>query len=93
MMSLLNDVCNWLVPGRDSGMEPDPHHSYGRTLCRSYILRRRQVKTFWLIACFVILLQPVLYVAVVVSLFTTFLSFMYLDESDEALVNSVNKGC
>ena len=91
-MSFITDVCNWLVPERDAGMKPDPTHSYGRTLCRSYILRKRQVKSFWLIACFVILLQPVLYVAVVVSLFTTFLSFMYLDESREALNSKLEEG-
>ncbi len=86
-MSLLDDVCNRLVPGRYPGMKPDPNHSYGRTLCQSYLLRKRQVKNFWIIAGVVVMLEPVLHIAVVVSLFTTFLSFMYLDESDEALKN------
>jgi len=36
---------------------------------------------FWIVAGLVVLLEPVLHFAVSVSLFTTFLSFMYLDEA------------
>ncbi|MGC1508070.1 hypothetical protein [Ketobacter sp.] len=46
-----------------------------------YRKRREQVKVFWIVAGLVVLLEPMLHFAVSVSLFTTFLSFMYLDEA------------
>lgn len=61
---------------------PDPKHGSRRRLCKAYRRRRQQVKSFWIIAGLVVLIEPALPFAVFVSLFTTFLSFMYLDEVD-----------
>ena len=40
------------------------------------------MKSFWIVAGLVVLIEPALPFAVFVSLFTTFLSFMYLDEAE-----------
>jgi len=60
---------------------PDEGHASHRRLGERYRRRRQQVKNFWIIAGLVVMMEPVLYFAVAVSLFTTFLSFMYLDEA------------
>lgn len=49
---------------------------------RLYRRKREQVKLFWIAAGVLVLFEPVLYFVFSVSLFTTFLSFMYLDESE-----------
>ncbi len=81
-MSLIRALWNWLQPAwKQQQQKHDPHHSYKRTLCESYQKRREHVKTFWIVAGLVILVEPVLHFAILVSMFTTFLSFMYLDEA------------
>ncbi|MAR89659.1 MAG: hypothetical protein SV765_02235 [Pseudomonadota bacterium] len=72
---------NVLKIGLSSGAEPDPKHGSRRRLCDGYRRRRRQVKSFWIVAGLVVMIEPVLPVLVGVTLFTTFLSFMYLDEA------------
>lgn len=62
--------------------QPDPRHGSRRRLCKSYRRRQQQVKNFWIVAGLIILVEPALPVAVFVFLFTTFLSFMYLDEAE-----------
>lgn len=49
-----------------------------------YIRRQQQVKNFWICAGFSVICFPALHIAVSVGLFTTFLSFMYLDEAVES---------
>lgn len=51
-----------------------------RVLSDRHLRKRSVVKNFWIIAGLLMLLQPVLHVVLVVGMFTTFLSFMYLDE-------------
>jgi len=65
-----------------SSARPDPKHGSRRRLCKAYLKRRQQVKNFWIIAGLIVLIEPALPFVVFVSLFTTFLSFMYLDESE-----------
>ncbi len=55
-----------------------------RRQTRLYKKKREQVKCLWIVAGLVVLMEPVLHFAVGVSLFTTFLSFMYLDEAGES---------
>lgn len=64
-----------------SARQANLEHASHRRLA-SYRKRRQQVKNFWIVAGLVVLMEPALYFAVSVSLFTTFLSFMYLDESE-----------
>lgn len=66
-----------LMPSRQHVLA-DPAH---RTRTREYLLRREVVKQFWLVAGAVMLLLPALHWVVAVGLFTTFVSFMYLDEA------------
>ena len=46
-----------------------------------YLRRRDMVKNFWIVAGLVMAAVPLLPWIVAVSLFTTFVSFMYLDEA------------
>ena len=41
------------------------------------------VKNFWIVAGLAMIVVPLAHVAVGISLFTTFLSFMYLDEAPD----------
>lgn len=81
-MWLLQVCWNVLKTELMPSARPDPSHGSHRRLCKSYRRRRQQVKGFWIIAGLVVMIEPVLPVAVFVSLFTTFLSFMYLDEAE-----------
>lgn len=47
----------------------------------AYLEKKKRVKSFWICAGVGVVCFPYLHVAVSVGLFTTFLSFMYLDES------------
>ncbi len=58
----------------------DKRHFYRRTLCVEYQKKKSMVKNFWIAAGVVVLIQPLLHVVLVVAMFTTFISFMYLDE-------------
>jgi len=58
----------------------DERHFYRRTLCAEYQKKKSTVKNFWIAAGVVVLIQPFLHVVLVVAIFTTFISFMYLDE-------------
>lgn len=49
---------------------------------RQHQLRVAMVKNFWILAGLLMLALPILAFAVALSLFTTFVSFMYLDEAD-----------
>ncbi len=54
--------------------------SNSRLLSDRHQRKRSVVKNFWIVAGLLMMLQPVLHVVLVVGMFTTFLSFMYLDE-------------
>jgi len=54
---------------------------YRRSYDSKYRQKQSVVKNFWIVACILVLIQPALHVMLVVGMFTTFLSFMYLDES------------
>ena len=62
---------------------PDPRHFHGRRLTGHYQRRRSMVKNFWIVAGLAMIVVPLAHVAVGISLFTTFLSFMYLDEAPD----------
>lgn len=60
---------------------PDRRHPLGRTLTRRYQARKSVVKNFWIASGMLMVMMPVLPVVVGLALFTTFVSFMYLDEA------------
>lgn len=81
MFRWLEVLLNLLLPQWRHRQKPDENHSYGRTLSRRYRARKGVVKNFWIVAGAAMLLNPILPVIIVLALFTTFLSFMYLDEA------------
>lgn len=56
-------------------------HLFGAEMTSAYLRRREMVKNFWLVAGAAMMVWPLLPWVVAVSLFTTFVSFMYLDEA------------
>lgn len=78
-MRTVERIMRMLVPADQ--VRADPSHPLGRMRTREYRQRREVVKHFWLVAGGAMLLVPVLHWVVAVSLFTTFVSFMYLDEA------------
>ena len=81
MKRWLSSFVKWFLPHWRDDSRPDEAHCFRRTLCSSYQKKRARVKVFWIITAFVVMINPVLPMALVAGLFTTFLSFMYLDES------------
>lgn len=79
-MPTVKRMMQLLMPSRQHVLA-DPAHPLGRTRTREYLLRREVVKQFWMVAGAAMLLLPVLHWVVAVGLFTTFVSFMYLDEA------------
>ena len=67
---------NWM---RDH--TPDQDHFYRRLFTAKHKAKRRKVKSIWITALSVLLLFPSPPIIVATLLFTTFLSFSYLDES------------
>lgn len=61
--------------------KPDSHHAYGRTLTKGYIARKSIVKNMWIGSALLMLAMPALPVVIGLGLFTTFVSFMFLDEA------------
>lgn len=68
------------LPAWRQNMLPDQNHAYGRTLTKKYRAKKSIVKNFWIAAGTLMIFVPVLPVIVGLALFTTFVSFMYLDE-------------
>ena len=61
--------------------QSDSRHYSRRRLTPLYLRKKKMVKNFWIVAGIVVLFEPLLHVMLVVGAFTTFVSFMYLDES------------
>ena len=59
----------------------DEQHPHYRRLSKRYKKKLETVKTFWIVAGMIILLFPLLHVAMISALITTFLSFCFLDET------------
>ena len=82
IVGMLDWYCRVVLEGGFCLVKPSNAHCYRRRQKRSYQLRKQRVKCFWLCAILGIGAFPMLHVAVIVGLFTTFISFMYLDEAD-----------
>lgn len=80
-MRTVNRIMQMLLPSRGAGDVRAPRHLFGKAMTPDYLRRREMVKHFWLVAGAAMIALPLLPWIVAVSLFTTFVSFMYLDEA------------
>lgn len=73
-------IWQFLLPAWRKVVKPDCNHAYGRTLTKGYVARKSFVKSMWIGSALMMLVMPALPVVIGLGLFTTFVSFMYLDE-------------
>lgn len=81
MKPLLQRCLSWLLPVWTQNQTPDKTHFYRRVFTKSYKKRKNQVKNLWILSTFAMLIFPSLAFISASCLFTTFLSFSILDES------------
>lgn len=81
MHRLLESLERRLLPEWTRDRRPDPDHPSRRRYTGKYRAKRRIVKSLWLGAGCVMLLNPVVPFLAVVGLSTTFLAFVILDET------------
>ena len=74
-------VIEWLLPDWALSSSPDPHHSHGRRFTRAYKKKQEVVKSLWIYSGLVMMVIPVAPYVAAATLFTTFLSFVILDET------------
>ncbi len=79
-MRTVKQIIRLLLAAPDPGSNSRPQHLFGKVMSSDYLRRREMVKNFWLVAGLLMLALPLLHLVVGISLFTTFVSFMYLDE-------------
>ncbi len=77
----MNRFLEWLLPDWASTGCGDPSHSHGRRYTRAYQKKREIVKSVWIGSGLLMLVFPVLPLVAALSLLTTFLSFVILDET------------
>lgn len=80
-MRTVKRIMQILMPSRGAGVAHKPRHLFGKVMTPDYLRRREMVKNFWLVAGIAMMALPLLHWIVAVSLFTTFVSLMYLDEA------------
>ncbi|MCW8193930.1 hypothetical protein F6455_03910 [Proteobacteria bacterium 005FR1] len=71
----------WILPDWVTSRRDDPSHSHGRRFTRRYRKKKEIVKSVWIGSGLVMLAFPALPLIVALSLLTTFLSFVILDET------------
>lgn len=71
----------WILPDWASRARSDPTHSHGRRFTRRYRKKREIVKSVWIGSGLVMLAFPALPLIAALSLLTTFVSFLILDET------------
>ena len=69
------------LPSWRHTISADSTHAYGRTLTKAYTAKKSMVKNFWLVSGILMVVIPVPHFVIALTMFTTFLSFMYLDET------------
>ena len=75
-------LIEWLMPDWAQSTCPDPSHCHGRRLTAHYKKKQGVVKNLWIGAGLVMLLVATLPFVFSAILFTTFLSFVILDETE-----------
>lgn len=71
----------WFLPHWAQSRHPDPNHSHRRRFTAAYRRKREIVKSLWIASGLVMLAFPLLPLIVGLSLFTTFMAFVVLDET------------
>lgn len=82
MWSVMAIIIHWLTPDIRKDRSPDANHSYRRTFTPKYIKKKKYLYYVWCTVLVSMLIIPSLAYMLVSALFTTFLSFMILDEMD-----------
>lgn len=80
MFRLLSFCIALFLPVWRQSLAPNARHPFARTLTSDYLARKSIVKNFWIVSGALMVLVPVMPFVVGLALFTTFVSFMYLDE-------------
>ncbi len=75
-------IIEWLLPDWARTTCPDPSHCHGRRLTKTYQKKQGLVKNIWIGSGMLMLLIPVPPFFIAAMLFTTFLSFVILDETE-----------
>lgn len=75
-------IIKWWTPDIRKDKSPDPKHSYRRTFTPKYIKKKKYLYYVWCSVLVSMLIIPSLAYAFASALFTTFISFMILDEMD-----------
>lgn len=71
----------WLLPEWALSPDADPTHSHRRRYTAIYKRKQNIVKNIWISAGLVMLALPAIPLVVALALFTTFISFVVLDET------------
>ncbi|MTI14216.1 hypothetical protein [Sansalvadorimonas verongulae] len=71
----------YLLPSWMHDRTPEAKHPYRRMFTRRHQLKRRIVKSVWIGAALLILINPMLHILLVISLPAALLSFAILDET------------
>lgn len=72
----------WLLPDWALTATADPNHAHGRRFTRAYRRKQSIVKSMWIASGLVMLAFPLLPLIAGLSLFTTFMAFVVLDETN-----------
>ncbi len=81
--SLLIRLFDLLIILSAKNRTPDPCHHYQRAYTTRYRAKKRVVYYFWVTSLLCMLIVPTVGFVTTAGLFTTFISFSYLDEGDE----------
>ena len=78
---LLRFLLSLLFPYWMQDQTPDQHHFYRRVFTRKHRARVKRLYLLWLVAMGIVLIFPSLPLLIIVTLFTSFISFSFLDEA------------
>jgi hypothetical protein len=74
-------LVDWILPDWVRRRRNDPSHSHGRRFTPRYRKKKEIVRSVWIGSGLMMLVFPALPFIVALSLLTTFLSFVILDET------------
>ena len=80
ILELLKQCLLFEMQDKSKQKQSDSRYFCRRRLGPIYVRKKAVVRKFWIVAGIVMLFEPFLHVILVVGAFTTFVSFMYLDE-------------
>jgi hypothetical protein len=74
-------IIEWLMPRWAVNSLPDANHCHRRRFTRAYKRKQEMVRSLWIYSGLVMVVIPVAPYVAAATLFTTFLSFVILDET------------